>query len=387
MSFTTVSTPDKLYYDIQVSNVNNNNTLPPVLSFIETRNTPFLYESGKYFLSIIRFSLDTPNLPVFIPTIQAAPNTDINLTIYSVSLQWTNPEDTTQIFTVQKFIRYIPQSNIAEIPPNPTQTSNSLQYNIGNYYNIYNYQYFIYLINLQLTAAFSELVSQVEAVELELPTIQSPVLSWNTDNNTAVLNCDVLGYSTSSQNYIKIYFNTALSQLFSSFPVLINSVSSYEGLNAQIITDSYNNANVIQYPTYNPTYDAIQVFQEFSTVALWNPITSIVFTSNTLPIVSTQVSTPVLYLNGNQTGSNGNNALINQVITDFISNDGVYKPQLVYEPSAQFRYIELLSNRPLNTFDLQVYWKDRNGVLIPFYLSSGCTATIKVLFTKKTSSN
>ena len=382
-----MSTPDKLYYDIQVSNVNNNNTLPPVLSFIETRNTPFLYESGKYFLSIIRFSLDTPNLPVFIPTIQAAPNTDINLTIYSVTLQWTNPEDTTQIFTVQKFIRYIPQSNIAEIPPNPTQTSNDLQYNIGNYYNIYNYQYFIYLINLQLSAAFSELVTQAEAAEIALPTIQSPVLSWNTDNNTAVLNCDVLGYSTSSQNYIKIYFNTALSQLFSSFPVLINSVSSYEGLNAQIITDSYNNANVIQYPPYNPTYDAIQVFQEFSTVALWNPITSIVFTSNTLPIVSTQVSTPVLYLNGIQTGSNGNNALINQVITDFISNDGVYKPQLVYEPSAQFRYIELLSNRPLNTFDLQVYWKDRNGVLIPFYLSSGCTATIKVLFTKKTSSN
>ena len=382
-----MSTPDKLYYDIQVSNVNNNNTLPPVLSFIETRNTPFLYESGKYFLSIIRFSLDTPNLPVFIPTIQAAPNTDINLTIYSVTLQWTNPEDTTQTFTVQKFIRYIPQSNISEIPPNPTQTSNDLQYNTGNYYNIYNYQYFIYLINLQLTAAFTELLTQVETAELALPTIQSPVLSWNTDNNTAVLNCDVLGYSTSSQNYIKIYFNTALSQLFSSFPVLINSVTSYEGLNAQIITDSYNNANVIQYPPYKPTYDAIQVFQEFSTVALWNPITSIVFTSNTLPIVSNQVSTPVLYLNGIQTGSNGNNALINQVITDFISNDGVYKPQLVYEPSAQFRYIELLSNRPLNTFDLQVFWKDRNGVLIPFYLSSGCTATIKVLFTKKSSSN
>jgi hypothetical protein len=382
-----MSTPDKLYYDIQVSNVNNNNTLPPVLSFIETRNTPFLYESGKYFLSIIRFSLDTPNLPVFIPTIQAAPNTDINLTIYSVTLQWTDPEDPTNIFTVQKFIRYIPQSNIAEIPPNPTQTANDLQYNTGNYYNIYNYQYFIYLINLQLSAAFTELLTQVETEGLALPTIQSPVLSWNTDNNTAVLNCDVLGYSTSSTNYIKIYFNTALSQLFSSFPVLINSVTSYEGLNAQIITDSYNNANVIQYPPYKPTYDAIQVFQEFSTVALWNPITSIVFTSNTLPIVSNQVSTPVLYLNGIQTGSNGNNALINQVITDFISNDGVYKPQLVYEPSAQFRYIELLSNRPLNTFDLQVFWKDRNGVLIPFYLSSGCTATIKVLFTKKSSSN
>jgi hypothetical protein len=199
------------------------------------------------------------------------------------------------------------------------------------------------------------------------------------------LNCDILGYSTTATNYIKIFFNTAIAQLFSSFPVLITSASSYLGLNTQIITDSYNNANVIQYPPYNPTYDAIQVFQEFSTIALWSPITSIVFTSNTLPIVSNQVSTPIIYNNGSQLGSNGNNALISQVITDFISNEGIYKPNLVYEPTAQYRYIELLSNRPLNTFDLQVYWKDRQGILIPFYLSSGCTATIKVLFTKKSS--
>jgi hypothetical protein len=385
MSFTNISTPDKIYYDIQISNIDDIDTLPPVLSFIETRNNPFLYESDKYYMSIIRFSLETPNLPVFIPTIQPSPNTDINLTIYSVTLQWINPLDTSQIFTSQQFITYVPQSNIATLPPNPTQTDNGLQYNTTGYYNIYNYQYFIYLINNAFTLAYQQLLTQVTSAELNLPSSYSPILSWDTSNNTAILNCDVLGYSTTSTNYIKIFFNTALAQLFSSFPVRITSASSYLGLNTQIITDSYNNSNIIQYPPYNPTYDAIQVFQEFSTIALWSPVTSIVFTSNTLPIVSNQVSTPIIYNNGNQLGSNGNNALISQVITDFISNEGTYKPNLVYEPSAQYRYIELLSNRPLNTFDLQVYWKDRQGVLIPFYLSSGCTATIKVLFTKKNS--
>lgn len=385
MSFTNISTPEKLYYDIQISNINNNDTLPPILSFIETRNNPFLYESDKYYMSIIRFSLDTPNLPIFIPTVQPSPNTDINLTIYSVTLQWSNPDDTTQIFTEQSFIRYIPQSNIANIPPSPTQTENGLQFNTGNYYNIYNYQYFIYLINLSLSAAFVELQTRVLGQGLTLPSTYTPILSWDTSNNTAVLNCDVLGYSTTSENYIKIFFNTSLAQLFSSFPVLINSISSNLGLNAQLITNSYNETNVIQYPPYEPQYNAIQVFQEYSTIALWCPITSIVFTSNTLPIVSNQVSTPIIYNNGNMLGSNGNNALINQVITDFISNEGIYKPNLVYEPTAQYRYIELLSNRPLTTFDLQVFWKDRQGSLIPFYLSSGCTATIKVLFTKKNS--
>ena len=385
MSFTNISTPDKIYYDIQISNIDDIDTLPPVLNFIETRNNPFLYESDKYYMSIIRFSLETPNLPVFIPTIQPSPNTDINLTIYSVTLQWINPLDTSQIFTSQQFITYVPQSNIATLPPNPTQTDNGLQYNTTGYYNIYNYQYFIYLINNAFTLAYQQLLTQVTSAELNLPSSYSPILSWDTSNNTAILNCDVTGYSTTSTNYIKIFFNTSLAQLFSSFPVRITSASSYLGLNTQIITDSYNNSNIIQYPPYNPTYDAIQVFQEFSTISLWSPVTSIVFTSNTLPIVSNQVSTPIIYNNGNQLGSNGNNALISQVITDFISNEGTYKPNLVYEPSAQYRYIELLSNRPLNTFDLQVYWKDRQGVLIPFYLSSGCTATIKVLFTKKNS--
>jgi hypothetical protein len=374
------TSPEKLYYDIQLTNLETAGNEPPVLNFIETRNIPFLYDAEKYYMSIIRFSLDTPNLPVFIPTIQLN-QPEINLTIYSVSLQWVNPLNATQIFTVQTFVQYIPQSKIAPLPPAPSVSG--IQYNGGNYYNIYNYQYFIYLINEALITCFNDLKALVITAGLILPSDYYPVLSWDTQNNTAILNCDILGYSTSSTNYIKIFFNTSLAQLFSSFPVLINAISTTNGLNAQIITDTFSNTNVIQYPPSNPEYDAIQVFQEYSTIALWTPITSIVFTSNTLPIISNQVSTPIIF-NGLATfGGNGNNSLVNQVITDFISDDGVYKPQLVYEPTAQYRYIELLGNRPLTTFDLQVYWKDRLGQLVPFYLSSGCTATIKILFTKK----
>lgn len=383
MSFTNYTSPEKLYYDIQVSNLENNNLPPPILNFIETRNNPFIYEADQYYMSIVRFTLDTPNLPVFIPTIQ--PNqSDINLTVYSVSLQWTNPVAPFQTFTQQTYIEYIPQNLNSTLPPPTNITENKLQYNLGGYYNIYNYQYFIYLINNALTKCYNDLNTQVTGAGLVLPSSHAPVMSFDTTTSTAIMNCDVLGYSTSATNQIKIFFNTSLAQLFSSFPVLIVAISSPLGLNAQLITDSYQDTNVIQYPPYAPTFNAIQVFQEFSTVALWTPITSIVFTSNTLPIVSNQVSTPIIYNNNFQIGNNGNNALINQLITDFVSNDGVYKPNLVYEPY-RYRYIQLLSNRPLTTFDLQVYWKDKQGALIPFYLGAGCSATIKVLFTKKSS--
>ena len=385
MSFTNYASPEKLYYDIQISNLETEKAKPPILSFIETRNNPFLYDTDKYYMSIIRFCLDTPNLPVFIPTIQPKPNTNVNLTIYSVTLQWTNPAPPNQTFTQQTYIIFQPQNLSADVPPPPNNTDNGLQYNPGGYYYIYNYQYFIYLINNAFTTCYNALNAQVTGAGLVLPSTHAPVMAFNTDNNTAIVNCDLAGYSTTSANYIKIFFNTPLAQLFSSFPTILVSYDAPNGTNAQLITNSFQNSNVIQYPPYLPTYDAIQVFQEFSTISLWCPITSIVFTSNTIPIVSNQVSTPVIYSNNNVIGSNGNNSLITQTITDFVANDSFYKPQLIYEPSAQYRFLELLSNRPLNTFDLNVFWKDKQGALNPFYLSSGSTATIKVLFTKKNS--
>lgn len=382
MSFTSVSTPEKIYYDIQVSNLENTNVQAPILQFIETRNNPFLYKSDDYLCSVIRFTLDTPNLPVFIPTIQPNQN-DYNLTIYSVSLIWTNPANPLQSFVQQSYIQYIPQSAIVPKPPS-TNNPNGLQYNLDGYYNIYNYQYFIYLINGAFILCYNDLKTQVISAGLTLPSNFYPVMAWNPDNNTAVVNCDILGYATTLSNPIKIYFNTPLAELFSSFPVYINSLDSNQGLNAQLITNSYSQSNTIGFPPYGSTqYTAIQVFQEFSTVANWTPITAIVFTTNTLPIVSNQVSSPVVYNNGVVQGNNGNNSLFNQILTDFVSNDGNYKPNLVYEPSAQYRYIELISNRPLNTIDLSVYWKDRYGNLIPFRLASGGSATIKILFTKK----
>ena len=56
MSFTNTVSPEKLYYDIQVSNLENQNVKAPNLTFIETRNNPFLYDTDQYYMSIIRFN-------------------------------------------------------------------------------------------------------------------------------------------------------------------------------------------------------------------------------------------------------------------------------------------------------------------------------------------
>ena len=150
--------------------------------------------------------------------------------------------------------------------------------------------------------------------------------------------------------------------------------------------DGFGGANIVKFPPTAPPasqYDALQIVQEYSTIALWTPITSIVFTSNTLPVVPANISSPLLFINGEVYNNGGNNSNISQVVTDFVSDDGIYKPNIVYTPTAQYRLINLVGNTPIYNLDLNVYWKSRTGVLQPFKLSSGSTATIKLLFTRK----
>jgi len=372
---------ERLYYDITITNLETRTTPPPVATFSEARNTPFCYVPEDYYFSILRFSLDTPTLPIFQPDIVPY-QSDRDKTIYSVTLQWTNPIAPFQTFTQQTFVNFIPQDKEAVIPNPPSQTSNGLQNNTTGYYNVYNYSYWIYLCNNALTQCFTDLNTQVTGAGLALPTANAPVLNFDSQNNIGILVADQAGYDTTSADYIKIFFNPAMYQLFSSFPVIINNLTSPSlGINLQIDTNAFGSSSLVQYPPVAPTYTALQVYQEYSTIGLWNPVTSIVFTSNTLPIVPNQVSAPLLFYDGRIITA-GNNSNISQVITDF-QTDGLYKPTILYNPLAEYRRIQLQGNRPLTNIDITIFWKNRLGELIPFRLSSGSTATIKILFEKK----
>jgi len=384
MSFTQRDTPDKVYYDITISNLQNIATAPPPLYFNETRNSPFILDPESYYLSIVRFTLDTNTLPVIQPEIQPSPNADVDLTTYSITLEWENPLNPLQKFVQRNFVRFIAQNKQAIVPASPNQTLSGLQNNETGYYDIFNYQYWIKLVNNTFEQCYADLNAQVIAAGLALPSAYAPVMSWDTQQNIAILNADQAGYNDLVADYIKIYFNPPLFNLFSSFPFIIESADVVpNGKNARIIMSGFGGANVTPFPPVNPSYTALQIVQEYSTIALWTPITSIVFTSNTLPIVANQVSAPLLFFNGRRFQSGGNNSNIAQIITDFVADNGVYKPNIVYIPSAQYRLVNLVGNSPLYNIDIEVFYKNRVGEFIPIRLGSGGTATVKILFTRR----
>jgi hypothetical protein len=378
---------EKIYYDVLCTNLQQVSAPPPTLSFIETRSIPFVWSPEDYYMSIVRFTVDTPSLPVFVPEIQ--PNQpDRDLTIYSITLQYTANNGTT--YTQQTFVRYTPQSSYPAVPQPPSQTTNGLQNNATEYYYIYNYQYWIYLINQTFIKCYTDLAQKV-SIGLNtdqnlLPSQYPPVLAFDTGSSIAILYCDVAGYSTKlpASNPINIFFNANLYALFSSFPVYIQNLGlTNQGRDALIQTDTFGGSNLLPYPPTSdpPDFTAIAVYQEFSTVSLWSPVSSIVFCSNSLPIVPNQLSAPLVFVNGLGYNLGGNNANLANIVTDLVADQ--YKPNIIYNPTAQYRLIELVGTSPIYTLDISCFWKNRIGELVPFRLSAGCTATIKFLFTRK----
>lgn len=382
------SNPDQIYYDVTVTNFQSTTTNPPVFYYNEQRTMPFVSVPEDYYLSILRFTVDTGTLPVFIPSIQ--PNQgNRNLTIYSVTLSYVYLGTT---YVAQEFLNWVPQDLSAPQPVPPNQSLTGTQVNDTGYYNCYSYTYFLAIVGKAYEDAFASLLAQVTTAGGTLPSAEPPYIDWDTTSSSGTLFADADGYDTnpnSGYTPILIYMNAPLFSLFESFPARYLGYEltplNVQGRNFQLLPFNKGSTNlqVITPVNGDPVWTAICLYQECSTTASWTPIQSLVFISNTLPINPNQVSTPLIFNNGAQLSLGGNNSAISNIITDLVSDTGAYRPNLVYLPSAQYRYITMFGNRPLFNIDLEIYYRLRTGQLIPFRLQSGGTVTIKIAFIKK----
>ena len=181
--------------------------------------------------------------------------------------------------------------------------------------------------------------------------------------------------------------------LFSSFPSRYLGYGQEFGKDFRILVVDVGGTNISplippQAPPVAPetkydSYLASACFQETSTTCSLTPIQGIVFCSTTFPVAANQVSTPLVYQNNQLLGYSGNNAATASIVTDLISDTGLYQPNLVYMPSSQYRLIHMYGNSPLSNIDISVFYRLRNGSLVPFRLQSGGTLTLKAAFLKK----
>lgn len=370
-----------IYYNISI--VNNDVTgakpAPPII-FNEIRNAPYLANPQDYFMSVIRFSLDSSTLPIFIPQAQTG-QPDPNKLIYSVTLEYTGNNGTYTQLTNLTFVPQNVNSNVARPPLVSMDVTN-------DYYYLFSYEWFVDIVNQAFVNCFQALVQQIQNGGDTPPATLPPFLSWNSNTFKATLNVPNAStpgeYDYKNPSGIRIYMDAPLYNLFSSFKSINLGYTPSNILLGKNFQLAITNENGLNIRTGTPPYMLME--QEYSTTPLWNPVQSIVFTTGFLPVVPELTAVPQVYGSDNNFTSIGNNSNITNTLTDFqvgLTTGSEYKPLIQYTPAGEYRLVDLFGNNPISSLEVRIFWKDAYGNLYPFLLGPDCNASVKILFRKK----
>ena len=395
--------PSEIYYNILIKNNitgfdKDGNPIPIASSvplvFDETRSIPYVYHPSKYYMSVLSFEMDTQSIPTFIvePIPQAI---DIHKTIYYVTI--TDANDVPIVNGHQNII-WVPEDLSAPIPPSPVPDN----FNEYPYYFGYTYSYFIELVNKAMAVACSghtPVINHPPVLQLNNGIVSLVASAQSALQRSFLTNelgqcVDVNGAPNPAGH--KLFFNSELYYYFSSLKAIernepLNGVQ----LNANFqlilnINPSGTNYKQVRTDLTDVTapfahYDAVVSTCEYPPIPFWNPVDSIVFTTNHLNVVPELIAENAV-TGVAATSAAASNAEAYYILTDYAAplyTGTEYKPNIFFQPQAEYRLSDLYGDNPVYQLVLNVYWKDKYGSLHTFLLESGGTASLKVLFRKK----
>jgi hypothetical protein len=368
-----------------------------LVSFAQLRQKFFTLINGVY--------VNTGGLSDYVGGVFTSAGDFYNITPYTITLSYTNSGTT---YSYTEPITYIP-NDLSIQPPiwNPSNAQAlSLADLTSQYYWIYNYEVWINLVNQTLVNCFWGLSGAfyggtggfLPMTGSTITTYQPPSMSWSTDTLKAIITADNNAFRQTIGNPIYMFFNQPMATLFNSFPYEYPNVSPSSDNFAYVVFLTSAGAGLYIVSTYSsvgvvtPQFTAIQVYQDHQTASLMNPVQSISFTSTLLPVTMENVGAPLI-LNGsapNNLITVGSTANVFPIVTDFIvpfSATNNYVPDITYVPSGEYRLVDLYGTSPCNQIDIQVFWRDVYGLLHPFFLGSGCSGSLKIMFRKKIYNN
>ena len=433
----TSADPYNLYYDINVVSDYNPTlvgTTAPPLTFNEIRQNPIIKYPEDYLLSVVRFSIETPTLPIFIPQVllgQANPNKLIYAWGMSVT-DYSGVAPVTDYLAAQENWIYIPD----DITIPPPQGALAFQDLTTEYYYVNEFSLVLQYANNALKSAFDNFNAQLVAAGKDALGTRAATPANISQNYCPQMFYDPNGelfslsfplcppalagtappyaYDTYDQNLantagftgrvIKLYMNTPLSNLLNSFPTVFQGNQQFQlttGTEDMLVV--YNNQNQNTSGGSRPTYPLTPVAssvsaipqiilpQEHSTTILFSPISALVFSTSLLPVQNTLLSKPAIFnfydgVTSSNLRSSGNNNVTAPVLTDFELQGATgtsSQTRITYTPTAEYRMLDLRGTTPVNAVEVSVFWKDKYSGLHRFNLAAGCAASIKILFRRK----
>jgi hypothetical protein len=335
--------------------------------FTGERTTVLLKNPSDYLLSVVRFNLSSSCIPLQVFPIMpyGTINTtgDKNMSIYSVSLSY-------KAFTAQVYLTYVPYNTAAITPPTLTSTRPN-QSVIDDYYYCYSYQHILDMFN---TAWATCLTNLIAAAGGPVGTTTPPQFTF--DPVTRLISLQLQPqYLTTNLDPIYCYLNNNAQSLFQNFNYVYNGNSAPNGKSYQFVTSG----GILQ-----DDGTTTKLTQEITSLEAWSMAQSIVFCSGLVPINPESIGSQSIGFGvSNVSVASSSNA--RPILTDFIISDPVDSRTLIsYLPTAEYRWVNMSSNVPLQKFELSIYWTDIYGTFYPLLLDSNQACNIKILFKKKT---
>jgi hypothetical protein len=357
--------PDVVYLDVVVSNINSgsaSNYAKVLAEYNESRTIPYLYNPNEYYGAVVQFTLDNTSTPLL--EVQIVPDqANANLTIYNVGLSY----GASNIIVP---ITYVPQNATAVEPLPPSAFPNGIQDISTGYYSVFSYNYFCQLVNTAFATALTQLIALVPAIPIST---NPPFIKFDPTTDLFNIEVDPIFNQTTAVTPINMLMNNALYYLFYSFP------SSRVAIGANTYFELIATNSTIT--TIPPSTNTI-LLQERNSTNLWEQVTSICITSQTIPVVRSQTLAPGLYYEGGIVRA-PNNSLTQPILLEFSVQNSEYNRSITYNPTAQYKTFCLNSDPPLYNFDIKFWYRSTTGILRPIALNSGATLSVKIGFFKR----
>lgn len=351
---------DNIYVNVSITAaLNGVLSLYTPAEYLVTKTIPILEKCDDYYCSVIRFAIPLTSVPLFIMPIKPA-QLDPNLTPFIIGIS-TGGADFPQpvIFT--------PQTNSpVPLPPIPTQVNSP-------YYYVYEYQLFITMINAALAAAF--LASGLGG--------NNPYFYLNPATEELSLVVDIATFAPTANPGVPnpiptatIFMNADLQTYLIAFQVIsVATLGSFSPIGKDFIFNLIRFGIDNTIPPFTPGATQKQFTQEFPVLQLWSSLRKILVTTNSIPIINEYAPT-----------NNAGVSALTPILTDFVpflDFAGQDRTTAFYNPTSQYRLVDLKSSERLNTIDIKIYWQDTNQNVHPIFVNKYQQISLKLGFFKK----
>ena len=351
MSFLNKNKPRDLYHNI---NAVNKSSIPVPLRYSDTRGSVIIDNVDNYSLSILRFSLDTSEVPLMI-----FPNTRYD---NFQSPTYSGTDDTYYYVCIEDGNGLFANASVTY-----TNYGRTAPY-------IYNFNHFCDMLNTAIFTACSVVGN----------TIRVPYFEYNKATASIDLVCPV-DYDMSINLHSKIYVNKNLYDLFckdfNGSIVEVDAQRYYRiyvggtGSNS-ITTQKVISNGLVVNPSIVPGYRMATYHSNLGNMVACR---AIVFTTSQIPVISEVTSDDLDLVNDT---SNSTSKILKDFELNVEEGNAIHTRGIQsFNIASEFQLTQLKSGgEALKYIDINGFWKDSHGRLHELYLPVGSLFSMKILF-------